>query len=35
MDNLKRLYGAPVGAARRKAQRQADELLKSLMSQKI
>jgi hypothetical protein len=35
MDNLKRLYGAPVGAARRKAQRQANELFKSLMSQKI
>jgi hypothetical protein len=30
MDNLKRLYGAPVGAARRKAQRSANELLQTL-----
>jgi hypothetical protein len=32
MDNLKRLYGAPAGAARRKAQRNANELLQSLIA---
>lgn len=31
MDNLKRLYGAPVGAARDKAERRAAALLKSLI----